>query len=562
MHDEVGQQRRDRREAAANLAGQLREGVHRLHALRGVGWADRHRHVVLALADVVEDDLLAGPGILDLLIERLPLLSAVRPENAHHALRVEHLRDHVDEDLVGEANALDHIVEVVERRIGALRAARVDCLATRLVRPCAQARVELPGRGLHVVVVHASELDQRGRNLRRLRALRHVVVRRLVVDRQIGEILGVRLVPHLLVALDPLFLEDVGCLRSLGDGLDHRGSVQVVEALLVLAEADRAREVVLALDVVDVAPHRNQRDELRWELVGFRQPFPAVGQAHVDLVPLDLARLDDLDSVGFEQLARLALLQAGALCQFVGEVHAPVAQRPQIPRDRLLVPILGALDLPALVPVGAGGVVEESAHVGVGVVGKDSLLRHQLLDEGEAAVAAVDLHGRGVEGHRERVPHRADEDVLLEVVIVPVVGADAPHAETALHRELGRDVVGALGVGLRLDVAAQALHELGQSAVAFLGAAHLPLRPVLLDFVDDADDHQAQLRELVHRAIPARRAEPFIPLVPGHAHEAHVIQRLGVEILDRIAAAPISLAHDLDVVRLVDGLLAGCRHGQ
>jgi hypothetical protein len=218
-------------------------------------------------------------------------------------------------------------------------------------------------------------------------------------------------------------------------------------------------------------------------------------------------------------------------------------QRPQFALARFLVPVLGDANLPFLAPVDAIAVGLEVGDIGLRVAALEVGRRDQFLDEAEIAVAPVNFDGGRVELHRERVAHRLDADVLLEIVVVQVVGADAEDAKPTLDRLLVGDVVRLLGVAHRFDVAAQPLHDFGQARVGFLDPAHLALRPRLALLVDDLPDVAAQLRKLVRRPVLAPGLKRRIPLVAGHGDELDVLPRRVVGGRARLARGLVPGAH-------------------
>ena len=171
--------------------------------------------------------------------------------------------------------------------------------------------------------------------------------------------------------------------------------MDVVEALAVLAKPHRTGEVVHALDVVYVAPHRDKRDVLAGELHRLAKPILAVGELHADLVRLDLAGLDHLNAELRQFLGRQGRL--------IGKGLDAVGQAPQLTLDRLLVPILADNDLAALGEVGVFLVIEEGGQVSIRPAALMLFLAHQVFKEQESAVAAVNLRRGRVELHGKRV---------------------------------------------------------------------------------------------------------------------------------------------------------------
>ena len=250
-----------------------------------------------------------------------------------------------------------------------------------------------------------------------------------------------------------------------------------------------------------------------------------------------------LDLAGLHHLNAELRQLIGRQGRLIGKGLHAVGQAPQLTLDRLLVPILADDNLAALGEVGVFLVIEERGQVSIRPAALMLFLAHQVFKEQERAVAAVNL-GRGrVKLHGKRVAHRLDANIQVEVVLAGVVRGDAEHTEAATHRVLEGNVVGLLGVGHALNIAAQALHQLGQALVGLFNAANLALRPALLLLVDDLLAHHAQLGELVHRAILAAVTQRHVPLVARHGDKLNVFQRLIVLLGASVLCPAIARAH-------------------
>ena len=103
--------------------------------------------------------------------------------------------------------------------------------------------------------------------------------------------------------------------------------------------------------------------------------------------------------------------------------------------------------------------------------------------------------------------------------------------------------MGLFGIGHALNVAAQALHQLGQALVILFNAANLALRPALLLLVDDLLAHHPQLGELVHGAVLAPVTQRDIPLITRHGDELNVFQRLVVLLGASVLCPAIARTH-------------------
>ena len=435
------------------------------------------------------------------------------------------------------ANGPREVVDEVEGGVVRLHLPGDDGLAARLVRPRAEAGVIHADHGLDVVRGVQGLLKRTGRHTRERLALRGF--RPVKLNERMA--LNVRRRPLGRVGLERTLAPDE---RGLGGQRDQfgRGGPPVVEHPLgVLRPTDQAAEVPLALEVHLGPIDRDDRDI---------PPGPVhrvedFGPAHDVLAdPMAVHVPRALDAHADQVKRRLVGLVV------LHRDHGSVRQQEDGPLDLLPDPVFRDLDEVAVHPRRPNalpGLAFPVDLLGARIGLLERRLRHLVGDVAVGPVGAVGARAVAVWIHRQRVRDPLDHDVLVEGVVGGVARVDAEVAEAAEHRVFEGRVIGHLGVAGLLDVADQAVEDLGGLRVGL--AVHRHDADAGLVPPGVVHDLAAHAHQLVHRqAGPA-----FKFPVPAHPLGPLVLQQGEVDIvLPRLAVGSVMLG---GLLKAVEGFL-------
>ena len=374
-------------------------------------------------------------------------------------------------------------------------------------------------------------MDERNRHVRAAHALRSARGRRVGVVQQRREAFLVRDVPLGKLALRLLRRRPKLRQRSHRNGFGNGRARDVVRALRVLREARDAVPPRLAVDDRPLAVDHDEGEVLARKLGGAFEDRLTRGDAHIDVVRLDLARLDDRDA-GLRQRLSLAGLQV------LKADGAPVREQRKRLGNRLLVPILTDADAFLVHPVDFVGefLRLELDHLGVRVTAFVFGLRDALRQNPVARITLDRVRRRRVGKQAKRVAQRFNTDVLLERRVVAPIDHDAPGTHAAKDLLLAGIVDDRIPIGYMPDVTGKALQRLSGRLVAVFHGAHLALRAIGAHVVHDALAGNTNLVELVAGTRAALLLLPNLPLLARDQRKAHVF-------LGSVAVLAVAIHH-------------------
>ena len=462
------------------------------------GRAGLDGEVVFAEGQVVDPlDAILGVFLHGVGPELGDLDGAVLPQRANDALAGVDMRDQVEHHLPAVANPPAQIIEEVEGRYVGLPLQCAYRLSAPSIRDIIDGCLMEPHDRLHVVGGVECFLQGPGRDAGEGLALG----RFLAAIGHEGPILGVGGFPLAGIRAGKRRLRaDVGRLGCHADEFGGVGAPVVEHPLGVLGVTDEGAKMALAVDVDLFAIDRDDRDVAPRPL-GRLQHLGAGQQMVDDLVALDLA----LGLDGY--LQRLEGVPVGLID--LGADHVAVRQHKDRARVLGADPVFRDHDVlavePGLIEIGIGPVFPID-RLGALVAALEFVLRQHLDQERRVPVRAVGGFRVGVAEDVERVRDALDEDVLLERIVLGKVHVDAEVAEAHGHGEVGRGVVGHIGVGGLLDVADKAVDDGGRRHVgAAVHRPHLDLRLVRARIVGHLADVRRQLGD-GQRRTPLRLA--------------------------------------------------------